>query len=345
MNIFWTWRQLPQYGANLLSKMFNDKNNRYEVITSKSYLPIEGLEDTLGSPIKFVDENKKITWQELGLPVPDIFFQAGWYIRAFTSLGDQVRKNGGKIVLFADNSYKNSLRQKFGVIYFKFFLRNKFDCVWVTGRSGQILMKKAGFLGNKIYTGLYGSNDKIFKKGESLEKRNNQIIYCGQFIKRKGFKELIAAFKSYYINNDTWKLVVIGTGPLKNLAKGIDGIKCIDFKSPFVVSEYLRSSKYLILPSYEDHWPLIVNEACLSGCGILISDKVGNRHEFFNQNGYVFKSHSASEIKNVFNKINRLDKDKEKKISEKSYKLGKKFTQDTWNIKFKMIVDDLSKTI
>ena len=46
--------------------------------------------------------------------VPDIHFQAGWYKKSFSSLGQQV-KNGGKVVYLADKLYKNNFKNSFSL--------------------------------------------------------------------------------------------------------------------------------------------------------------------------------------------------------------------------------------
>ena len=91
-------------------------------------------------------EGYKFGWKDLGLKIPDIYFQAGWYKKSFSNLGKEVKQNGGKVVLLSDNSFKNTLRQKIGSIIYRIKYLNNFDAIWVPGKLGVKLMKFFVFL-------------------------------------------------------------------------------------------------------------------------------------------------------------------------------------------------------
>ena len=50
-------------------------------------------------------ENKSIKWRDLDLEIPEIFFQAGWYKKSFSSLGQEVKKNGERAEVHHPQSY------------------------------------------------------------------------------------------------------------------------------------------------------------------------------------------------------------------------------------------------
>jgi glycosyltransferase involved in cell wall biosynthesis len=52
-----------------------------------------------------------------------------------------------------------------------------------------------------------------------------------------------------------------------------------DFLQPGELAPTYRQSQFLVLPSHEDHWGLVVHEAALSGCGLVLSENVGARFD------------------------------------------------------------------
>jgi glycosyltransferase involved in cell wall biosynthesis len=57
------------------------------------------------------------------------------------------------------------------------------------------------------------------------------------------------------------------------------------------VARLMRETRFLILPSIEDHWGVVVHEAALSGCGLILSRGVGSRLDLLTpRNGFVCES-------------------------------------------------------
>ena len=149
MKIAISWNELPKYAAYPLAEIIKNNPN-LEIISIKSKLPINNLEKILNKKIHWV-ENEHLTWEDLKLEVPQIYFQAGWYKKSFSSLGKEVKKKGGKVVLLSDNSYKNNLRQLIGSIFYRFNYLRYFDSVWVPGSSGEKLMRFYGVPKKNIF--------------------------------------------------------------------------------------------------------------------------------------------------------------------------------------------------
>ena len=99
--------------------------------------------------------------EELGIEIQISFFRQGG-TKIFSSLGKQVKQNGGKVVLLSDNQYLNNFRQKPSLIY-KIKYLNHFDAVWVPenwSKVNEVIWCEE----KNIYTGLYASNNNIYNK-------------------------------------------------------------------------------------------------------------------------------------------------------------------------------------
>ena len=345
MNIVISWNEIPIYGAYLIREALANTPHKITIISTKSPLPIpiQKLEDILGQRIVFIEKEKELSWSELNIEIPDIFFQAGWFINSYLSLGKEVKKNKGKVVLLSDNSRKKGLRQFVGSLVYRFKYSKLFDSVWVPGESGYELMRYFSVPSNQIFKGLYGSNELVFTPGPSLIERKKQLIFVGRLEKIKGIKELIFAFNVLYKKDSEWSLVIFGKGSFSDKLSGIPGVTLNSFASPDFIATCMKDSRFLVLPSHEDHWPLVVNEASLCGCGMLLSSDVGNAKEFIGRsNGFSFKSKSSEALKKVLYKMSELTDDQISSISDESVELGLKFTpRSTWGSVFDIIVKSL----
>jgi glycosyltransferase involved in cell wall biosynthesis len=94
--------------------------------------------------------------------------------------------------------------------------------------------------------------------------------------------------------------MICGSGPLesdlKERARGCDGIHFLGFLQEDGVARALASSLALILPSVEEQWGLVVNEALAMGVPVLVSDNAGARDVLVRTavNGYVFEPDNAA---------------------------------------------------
>ena len=156
--------------------------------------------------------------------------------------------------------------------------------MFVPGRSGEWLARLYGMKPNAIYQGLYCGDDKVFFCGEPLTKRDKKIVYVGQFIERKNVRRMCEAFACIAACWPEWSLELYGAGPLRDellaFAKRCPAIHVHGFAQVAELAEVYRRSRIFILPSLEEHWGVVVHEAALSGCFLLLSDQIGAADDF-----------------------------------------------------------------
>lgn len=306
LNIYFTWTELPAYGYYILkyldSKLKKNKLINFRVISNPNSFQKNYKENnSFYKKIIWIKKNKKYSWNDIGLEIPHIFFQSGWSIKSFNNLGKLTKLNNkdNKVIIGVDNSIqKNNLRQFLGSLYFKFFLKKNFDYALVPGQSGKRLMMKFGFEHNEIFTGVYSAIKNVYKNKILIKNRKKQFLYVGQFIDRKNISRLIDAFKKANSNKKDWKLLMVGRGPLKIKRKHLgNSIKIIKKLPPKKLCNLFNQSLFFILPSIREHWGLVVHEASLSGCFLLLSNNVGSIEDFSNKkNSKIFNPKSIVSI-------------------------------------------------
>lgn len=142
-------------------------------------------------------------------------------------------------------------------------------------------------------------------------KLNNQkvnILFVGRLEKIKGIDILLESFKKL---DQKYNLTVIGDGTLKNeLDKKNENIIFLGYKGLEVISQYMKKSDFLIIPSRNESLPLVILEAANHKLPVLASD-VGDCK-------YVLNRYKIGEVFNINNSDQII-----KSISTFNYKLYK----------------------
>jgi len=276
-NVAFSWSGLPHYGARLLRGFIQSWNAPCPVIGTRPDVPLRGIEEALGQSVVWVGRgDPSLSWAGLGLPTPSAFFQAGWSEPSFVALGNEVRAAGGKVILMMDNKLRTGLRGGLVVpLVFRIRFHGKFDGALVPGRSGRALALRLGFSQDAVRAGLYGSDPALFSGGSPLAERPREILFVGQFIPRKDVIGLCEAFLSIADRLGDWSLRLCGSGPQRSDLPDHPRIQVEDFVQPAELVQRFHRARILVLPSLEENWGLVVNEAAACGCSLVLSDAVG----------------------------------------------------------------------
>lgn len=101
------------------------------------------------------------------------------------------------------------------------------------------------------------------------------VISVGQFIRRKGFDVLLEACSKL---SRGYGVYIIGGGPTKEYLDlkekyGLENVHFVGFKSKCELSEYYKIADLFVLPTREDIWGLVVNEAMAFGLPVITTDR------------------------------------------------------------------------
>jgi glycosyltransferase involved in cell wall biosynthesis len=264
-------------------------------------VPVTGMEEALGQPIKWVDPQRTTSWRDLELEVPRVFFQSGWASPAFSALGSEVRRHGGAVIAMSDANWRRDFRQLvLGACAFRLKYRSHFSAMLVPGVEGQRLMRWFGLPPGRVRCGMYGADPGIFGEGAPLHERPKTFLFIGQFVARKDVLGLAHAFLAFAKNHSDWRLHLIGGGQQRKLIPSHPQIEVEDFVQPADVANRFRTARFFVLPSLMEAWGLVVHEAALSGCGLLLSDRIGSAADLCSEtNGVRFRAGNTRGLENA----------------------------------------------
>jgi glycosyltransferase involved in cell wall biosynthesis len=108
------------------------------------------------------------------------------------------------------------------------------------------------------------------------------VFLCiGQLIPRKGIDRLLHAAAALQREGRSFSLAIVGSGmekPALMALAGSLGLRNTTFRDgvpPDIVPQVYASADFLVFPTLEDVWGLVVNEALLSGLPVLCSKYAG----------------------------------------------------------------------
>lgn len=132
------------------------------------------------------------------------------------------------------------------------------------------------------------------------------VLYCAKLQPWKRPEDLLHAFAKAAIDNAY--LVLAGDGPLrtqleiaaKNL-KVLDKVRFLGFVNQSQLPSVYGSSDVFVLPSDYEPFGVVVNEAMLCGCPVIVSDRVGAGYDLIQQGetGYIYPTRNVQALAQV----------------------------------------------
>lgn len=134
------------------------------------------------------------------------------------------------------------------------------------------------------------------------------VVSVGQFIYRKGFDIVLSAWDTF---DKDYQLVIIGGGPLEKEYREYikeaqyNNVNIISFVPKNIVMKYLAAADLFVLPTREDIWGLVVNEALAVGTPVITTDQCVAGLELLveGMNGYIFESENTEQLERKMKSI------------------------------------------
>lgn len=210
---------------------------------------------------------------------------------------------------------------------FKEFLVKGADAYFANGTVGSEYLKSYGITPERIFNQYMTVDVDYFKeKGKNASKFRNEIrqkyhvdedtvlvIYSGRLVEYKGVQDLIEAIKILKNKGDAVKALIVGDGIFKEdlMELSRDVAQDVIFAGhvdPTELHRYYYASDVFVLPTHNDSWGLVVNEAMACCLPVIVTDAAGCCLDLIQDNGFVIKHGDVSELSHSIGKM--LDKEK-----------------------------------
>lgn len=137
------------------------------------------------------------------------------------------------------------------------------------------------------------------------------VIAVGRFIPSKGFDVLLKA--GQYIGKGVG-IYIVGGDPIPDYLKlkndlKLENVHFISFMNAEELAKYYQAADVFVLPTREDIWGLVINEAMTYGLPVITTDRCGAGLELIENgiNGYLVAANDQAALAAAINKL--LDDD------------------------------------
>ncbi len=247
---------------------------------------------------------------------PDVVIVPGWIDLSSYISAIYCKLQKKKLILRSESTlYEKSWRRTFFMPFTKLMVKAA-DTYTVSGTRAKKYLIKLGADKKKIFVGYSTVDIKRFARDSKLgpaehkrlrgklgiKEKDKVIMFNGQLIIRKGIYDLIEAFRRLSKKHKNTKLLIVGYGQEQNRIKlsikGLDLDKKIvltGFVKNVLLPKYYAISDVFVLPSREETWGIVVNEAMACGLSVVVGHKVGSSEDLVQhkKNGLIFRSGSV----------------------------------------------------
>lgn len=301
---------------------YNDLKNNYTELLSGKLFRIYGLEIPFNFEIR-----KKLKYEK-----PDILIIAGSWM-SFTNYLINLKKY--KIVFWSESNLLgikriNGIKERIWSFFRTKFYR-KVNYFLVPGKNAEETVLKWRNLSNRPkFISFPNTIEEIsftHLEKEKYDERTKIFLITARLVKVKGIIEFVENVKDI-IKNEKIKILIAGEGELKDKIEskikeyGLENkIILLGYIDPKLLRDYYLKADFFVLPSLYDPSPLSVIEALYYELPILISNKLGNMPEVFNNNGAVFDPFDKSDLEQKIIKLLTWDEKDYNEAREKSKKI------------------------
>jgi glycosyltransferase involved in cell wall biosynthesis len=303
-----------------------------------------------GYSYKFLDENSILNkYYEIWKIIKNGKYDAIWvhgYSHLTHIFSILIAKCYGIPVLIRGETHlgltKSKIRWYLHKKFLKIFFKN-IDRLLAIGSKNYQYYVSLGIAQEKIFLTPYSVDNKRFS-GEGLtdEQLKNIrkryeincddmiVLFSSKFTERKRAIDLLKAVKLLKEKNISvnYTVLMVGQGEEYSnledfvLKNKLENVKFLGFRNQAELPDIYAISDIFVLPSMNEPWGLVVNEAMCSASAIIVTDEVGCSSDLVRdgQNGYIYSAGSVPGLTECLEKI-ISDKEKVRQFRRESKKI------------------------
>jgi glycosyltransferase involved in cell wall biosynthesis len=196
------------------------------------------------------------------------------------------------------------------------------DVVIVPSSRSVILLRSLGIASERVVlTPIIVDNDWWSKRAEMVDgmaprrrwgisELAKVVLFCGKLQPWKRPQDVLGAFARARVPGSY--LVYAGEGPLRpELEREAEAfglrqhVRFVGFVNQSSLPEVYKAADLLVVPSEYEPFGVVVNEAMLCGCPVVVSDRVGAGYELVSsgQNGFVFPCGDVTALAGILREV------------------------------------------
>jgi glycosyltransferase involved in cell wall biosynthesis len=225
----------------------------------------------------------------------DAVLVLGWYLKSFVQAVWSCRRQGIPVMVRGDNNLlepRSRSKRLLKWLLYPILLR-AFDAVLFVGERSREYFQHYSYPNERLFFAPHGVDEAAFLKAEytkagdyirellGIADNDTVVLFAGKLIKRKRVQDLLVASKICEERGARLHVIVAGSGPLEGdlrcLASRL-GVRVhfMGFQNQSRIPAIYAASTIMVLPSDNESWGLVANEALACRRPIVLSSAVGS---------------------------------------------------------------------
>jgi glycosyltransferase involved in cell wall biosynthesis len=210
------------------------------------------------------------------------------------------------------------------------------------GRSNADYLRRLGLGENVLLCKRAVVNADLFQTGKAARERRQsgvtRFLYVGRLAPEKNLHSLLLAFSnaSVRVPDTPIRLIIAGSGPLEQELKRVscelgieDTVEFLGHRPQAALPAIYRSCDVFVLPSTNEPWGLVVNEAMMCRMPVIVSRQCGCAADLVTtETGWSFSPWSESELEALIVKAALCSDDQLDSMGDAAFELAIDYTPD-----------------
>lgn len=266
---------------------------------------------------------------------PDLVCSIGQSPGLWRALHRARRRHHTVTVMWADNVWTGSRRQRVLQLLFQVIRPYGFDAAFVPGDRSTEYARRLGFSSSAVLTGACTFDEARFASvaaGGVARWTDPGFLFCGRLVPEKAPDVLAEGYRRYRESvASPWPLHVVGHGPFDGGLRATPGVTVSDFIQPDALPDIFGAAGALILPSRYDPWGVVVLEACAAGLPVVVSDGCGAADEMATPgNGFTVASGDPASLAEALTTLTEAGADQRREWGRRSSQIASEYRPERW---------------
>ena len=256
-------------------------------------------------------------WSELRRFQPDVIAIGGYHYLATLEVLAFARIHHCGTVLWSGSHLLSGFLKRAWADAYKRWLISRFDAYLSYGTAAREHLVHYDASGEKVIVGCNTVDVHCFKHRADGLRRTAvpdsplRLLFVGRLVPIKNVGALIAAVGHLQGRGLDVTLTIVGDGPLRKALqqhvdrKGVRGVIFTGFKNGDDLVETYVDAHALVLPSVNEIWGLVVNEAAACGIPSVVSVRAGAAQDLIREGetGFTFDPTVPGELEQVLERL------------------------------------------
>jgi len=312
-------------------------------------LPIETLLPAVGWSEAKQSRMARLLWRKLDELDPEVVLVPGYYTAPALAAAVWAKRRNRKTILMTETTQGDHERVWWKEAAKGHLIRTLFDAAIAGGSRHVAYLGELKFPTSRIGRFYDVVDNEFFRNGAARARRtetpsqfqlpDRYFLYVGRLAPEKNLEALVRTFAAVRIRGSQSSLVLVGDGPLRpRLERQVQEaglgpyVRFAGLKSTAEILPYYAFAHAFVLPSRQEPWGLVVNEALAAGLPVIVSNRCGCANDLVAHgiNGFLFDADREEELTDFLWRVDQWGPQERAFAGRRSEELVSRYSPSNW---------------